>query len=45
MTLNTFSKTNENAAQLTENLLRITNEINDGQGKGLPINIWPWQKT
>jgi phospholipid/cholesterol/gamma-HCH transport system substrate-binding protein len=37
--LNTFSKTNENAAQLTENLLRITNEINDGQGTvGLLIN-------
>jgi phospholipid/cholesterol/gamma-HCH transport system substrate-binding protein len=37
--LHTFSKTNENAAQLTENLLRITNEINDGQGTvGLLIN-------
>jgi phospholipid/cholesterol/gamma-HCH transport system substrate-binding protein len=37
--LNTFSKTNENAAQLTENLLRITNEINNGQGTvGLLIN-------
>jgi phospholipid/cholesterol/gamma-HCH transport system substrate-binding protein len=37
--LNTFSKTNQNAAQLTENLLRITNEINDGQGTvGLLIN-------
>jgi phospholipid/cholesterol/gamma-HCH transport system substrate-binding protein len=37
--LNTFSKTNENAAQLTENLLKITNEINDGQGTvGLLIN-------
>jgi phospholipid/cholesterol/gamma-HCH transport system substrate-binding protein len=37
--LNTFSKTNKNAAQLTENLLRITNEINDGEGTiGLLIN-------
>jgi phospholipid/cholesterol/gamma-HCH transport system substrate-binding protein len=37
--LNTFNKTNKNAAQLTENLLRITNEINDGEGTiGLLIN-------
>lgn len=37
--LNTFSKTNKNAEQLTENLLKITNEINDGDGTvGLLIN-------
>jgi phospholipid/cholesterol/gamma-HCH transport system substrate-binding protein len=37
--LNTFSKTNENASLLTENLLEITNEINKGNGTiGLLIN-------
>jgi phospholipid/cholesterol/gamma-HCH transport system substrate-binding protein len=37
--LNTFSKTNKNAEQLTDNLLRITNEINNGEGTaGLLIN-------
>ncbi|SDW34820.1 MlaD family protein [Flavobacterium degerlachei] len=37
--LNTFSKTNKNAEQLTENLLKITNEINDGEGTvGLLVN-------
>lgn len=37
--LNTFSKTNKNAEQLTENLLKITNEINDGEGTvGLLLN-------
>lgn len=30
--LNTLSKTNNNAAQLTENLLKITNDINNGKG-------------
>jgi phospholipid/cholesterol/gamma-HCH transport system substrate-binding protein len=32
MTFKTLSKTNENAAHLTENLLTITEEINDGKG-------------
>ncbi|WP_369752245.1 MlaD family protein [Flavobacterium sp. WC2409] len=37
--LNTFSKTNKNAALLTENLLEITTEINKGKGTvGLLIN-------
>ncbi|EIA07795.1 MlaD family protein [Flavobacterium frigoris] len=37
--LNTFSKTNKNAERLTENLLKITNEINEGEGTvGLLIN-------
>jgi phospholipid/cholesterol/gamma-HCH transport system substrate-binding protein len=37
--LNTFSKTNKNAEQLTENLLKITNEINNGDGTvGLLVN-------
>jgi phospholipid/cholesterol/gamma-HCH transport system substrate-binding protein len=37
--LNTFSKTNKNAALLTDNLLRITNDINKGEGTvGLLIN-------
>jgi phospholipid/cholesterol/gamma-HCH transport system substrate-binding protein len=31
MTFKTLSKTNENAAHLTENLLTITEEINDGK--------------
>jgi len=30
--LNTLSVTNKNAAKLTSNLLKITNEINDGKG-------------
>lgn len=30
--LNTLSKTNNNAAQLTENLLKITTQINEGKG-------------
>lgn len=30
--LNTLSKTNQNAAILTENLLKITNDINQGKG-------------
>ncbi len=37
--LNTLSKTNNNAAQLTENLLKITNQINEGKGTmGLLLN-------
>lgn len=37
--LSTLGKTNKNAAKLTENLLRITNEINEGEGTvGLLIN-------
>lgn len=37
--LNTLSKTNNNAAQLTENLLTITEEINAGKGTiGLLLN-------
>jgi phospholipid/cholesterol/gamma-HCH transport system substrate-binding protein len=37
--LKTLSKTNENAAHLTENLLTITEEINDGKGTiGLLLN-------
>jgi phospholipid/cholesterol/gamma-HCH transport system substrate-binding protein len=36
---NALSKTNENAAHLTENLLTITEEINDGKGTvGLLLN-------
>jgi phospholipid/cholesterol/gamma-HCH transport system substrate-binding protein len=39
MTFKTLSKTNENAAHLTENLLTITEEINDGKGTvGLLLN-------
>lgn len=37
--LNTLNKTNNNAARLTENLLNITEEINDGKGTvGLLLN-------
>lgn len=37
--LNTLNKTNNNAARLTENLLTITEEINDGKGTvGLLLN-------
>lgn len=37
--LNTLSKTNDNAEQLTKNLLKITNDINKGEGTvGLLIN-------
>jgi phospholipid/cholesterol/gamma-HCH transport system substrate-binding protein len=37
--LNTLSKTNNNAALLTENLLTITEEINAGKGTiGLLLN-------
>lgn len=37
--LNTLSKTNDNAALLTENLLKITTEINEGNGTlGLLLN-------
>jgi phospholipid/cholesterol/gamma-HCH transport system substrate-binding protein len=37
--LNTLSKTNKNAAHLTENLLTITEDINDGKGTiGLLLN-------
>ena len=37
--LNTLSKTNQNAAVLTENLLKITGNINEGKGTvGLLIN-------
>jgi phospholipid/cholesterol/gamma-HCH transport system substrate-binding protein len=37
--LKTLSKTNENAAHLTENLLTITEKINDGKGTvGLLLN-------
>ncbi|CAM2888336.1 MlaD family protein [Flavobacterium frigoris] len=37
--LNTLNKTNNNAARLTENLLIITEEINDGKGTvGLLLN-------
>lgn len=37
--LNTLGKTNKNAAKLTENLLRITDEIDKGEGTvGLLIN-------
>lgn len=37
--LNTLNKTNNNAAHLTENLLTITEEINDGKGTiGLLLN-------
>jgi phospholipid/cholesterol/gamma-HCH transport system substrate-binding protein len=39
MTFKTLSKTNENAAHLTENLLTITEKINDGKGTvGLLLN-------
>jgi phospholipid/cholesterol/gamma-HCH transport system substrate-binding protein len=36
--LNTLSKTNNNAALLTENLLTITEEINAGKEPGLLLN-------